>query len=132
MPSLFIVLHRDIPGLDTYVNGQMLSEREPLLERLARKLNVVPLLEFTSQDPEEGAALLEEMGVDPSEIDLPEETWFSSLQGLQTVQTLSTFLKEHPATMPDTDRIREELAEWEKVLSRAVEENVPWHLSVDY
>ncbi len=132
MPELFIVLHREIPGFETYVNGRMLSEREPLLARLARKLNVVPLLEFASQDPEEGAAFLEDLGVDPAEIDLPEETWYSSLQGLQTVQALSDYLKGHPATMPDTDRILEELEGWNKVLTRAAQENIPWHLSVDY
>ncbi|RCS44680.1 hypothetical protein DTL42_17310 [Bremerella cremea] len=132
MPELFIVLRRDIPGLDPSVTGRMLSEREPLLARLARKLNVVPLMEFASQDPAEGAALLAEMGVDPTEIELPEEAWFSSHQGLETVQVLSEYLQTHPATMPDTDRILEELAEWEKVLSRAVEEKIPWHLAVDY
>lgn len=132
MPELFIVLHREIPGFDSQVNGRMLSEREPLLTRLAKTIDVVPLMEFFSQDPEEGAGFLEDLGVDPSEVELPEETWFSSLQGLQTVQTLRDHLLAHPATMPDTDRIVEELEDWIRVLNKATQEKIPWHLAVDF
>ena len=132
MPELTIVLQRQIPGVDPNVNSEAISESEPILERLARRLNVVPLMEFYSQDPVEAVELMLGHPVPPGQIELPERTWYSSTQGLETIHTLREHLQMHPAGIPDPMGVLAELTEWRAVLTRASQENVPWHLGVEY
>ncbi|PQO45281.1 hypothetical protein [Blastopirellula marina] len=132
MPELTIVLQRQIPGLDPHVDSRVISESEPILERLARRLNVVPLMEFYSQDPVKAVELMLGHPVDPGQIELPERNWFSSQQGLETVQTLREHLQKHPASVPDPMGVLAELTQWREVLTRASQENVPWHVGVEH
>lgn len=132
MPELTIVLQRQIAGLDPDVNSHAIAESEPILERLARRLNVVPLMEFYSQDPVEAVELMLGHPVDTNQFELPERTWYSSLQGLETIQTLRDHLQLHPAGIPDPMGVLAELTQWRDVLTRAAQENVPWHLGVEY
>ena len=131
MPSLFIILEREIPGLDTYVNGHALSTYDEKLTQLAEELRVTPLPEFFSMDAEEAAEMLEEMGGDPSEMEIAEEAWFEPAEGLKTIETLQHHLQQNPAAVPDSDAILADLREWHAVLTRAQAEGVRWHSGVD-
>lgn len=132
MPALFIALERDISEFDPYVNGHALSHAERKLERIARKLNVTPLMNFFSQNPKNAAAFVESEGIDPEEIDIPDETWFDSADGLKTIDALLGHLNENPSAISSPDGIVAELKEWQAVLKRAADEGVRWHLEVDY
>lgn len=133
--ALFIVLERQISGLDAYVDGKTLSRVEESLDRLANQLGVTPLMAFFSVDPAEGAAFLAELeaqadgGAEP--IELPEEEWFSANEGLQTGNALLEHLAEHPVAVREADAVISDLREFQCVLQRAADEGVRWHLAVD-
>lgn len=58
MPSYYIVLEKEIPNLDVYVNGNALSKESDALEGLAKRIGVTPLLSFFSASSEEITALV--------------------------------------------------------------------------
>ena len=83
MPSYYIVLEKDIPSLDVYVNGNALSGNSDSLEKLAKKIGVTSLLSFFSVSPEEVNSLLQ--GGETTEslgIKVPAKKWFSAKDGL--------------------------------------------------
>lgn len=132
MSALFIVLEREIPDFDHYVNGHALSETERVLERVATKLSVTPLMEFFGQSPDDVAAFLEEHDTDPAAIEIPDQSWFEAREGLKTIDAISDHLTKNPAVIPMADRLLSELGEWQRVLKRAADEDIRWHLEVDF
>jgi len=132
--SLFIVVEGEDPGFDIFVNGHALARNEDALERLAARLHVHPLLEFFSAD-ENSMALLLEQGVADSEWErpLPQPQWFKASDGLLTVDALSQFLAADPAALgSETQPVLIELREYERVLRKAAERGLRWHVAVSW
>ncbi|PQO33475.1 hypothetical protein C5Y96_11595 [Blastopirellula marina] len=130
MPEFLIVLHRKVPGIPEEVPGTEIAKSEIFLARLARKLGVVSLNDFKSQSPAVTDALAQINGLDLSDVKLDKETWYAPAQGLQTVSALRDHLRSHPAAIPNTNQVLEELDLWNHVLTMATKEGVPWHLLV--
>ena len=84
---LYIVLEKQIPGLDTTVDGKMLSRAEERLAETSARLGVRPLMEFFSMNPEEAGGFLEGEGLE-GVVEVPAEQWFLPEEGLRTVQAL--------------------------------------------
>lgn len=132
MPALYIALEREIPEFDSYVNGHALSKEEQTLDNIARGLEVTPLMEFFSMDPEEAAGFIEDGGGDPSGIDFADEQWFDAADGLKTVEALLAHFAAKPDALPNSAEAVAELKEWRAVLQRAAADGVGWHLEVDF
>src|SRR5229473_4683638 len=83
MPSYYIVLEKDIPNFDVYVNGNMLAKESDALERLAKKSGVTPLLSFFSIDPEEVTSLVGDEGETIERLGgkATKEQWFNAEEG---------------------------------------------------
>ena len=62
--AYFIVLEREIDGLDTGIDGKSLSQQIDTLDQAARDLGVRPLSEFFSIAPEEAANFMEGEGME--------------------------------------------------------------------
>jgi hypothetical protein len=130
--AYFIVLEREVPGLDPLVNGKAVGRAsETALTKLCTALNVTPLADFVSHDPEELASFLEDAGIDPP-ADLPAEQWFDAATGLATVRALRKHLVDDPKALKNATAILRDLKEFEAVLERAQKANVRWHLAVDF
>lgn len=86
MPPFYIVLDKEIPGVDAYVNGSLLSKNNDELERIAKRLKVRSLMSFFSISPEEASSFAEGHGVELKSV--PEENWFAADEGLTTVNAL--------------------------------------------
>ena len=131
MPSYYIVLERNIPNLDVYVNGNALSRDSDSLEKLAKKIAVISLLSFFSVSPEEvnslpgGGKTLESYG-----IKVPAKTWFSAGEGVNTVRKLINHLEK--PEQPESKQTISNLKEFERVLEAANQGGVRWHLAIDY
>jgi len=129
MPSYYIVLEKQIPGVDVFVNGNHLSKHGAGLEKLAKKLGVTTLMNFFSTTKDELASLLGE-NASTENIPISEEKWFTPEDGLRTINAL---LEHLPGSgIFDTDRIESELREFARVLEIAKASDVRWHLAIDY
>jgi hypothetical protein len=130
--AYYIVLQSEIDGFDPFVNGKAIahaSEKE--LDKIFKTLNVTPLADFLSQDPDELAEFISDAGGDAPE-DLPGEQWFTADQGLTTVRALKQHLASNPKALKNAAAIGEDLAEYEAVFERIKKEGVLWHLALDF
>jgi hypothetical protein len=123
--ALYIVLERQVPGLDTMIDGKMLSKAEKPLAEAATRLGVRPLMEFFSMSPEEAGDFLEVEGLD--DVTVPAEQWFPAEDGLRTVQA---FLGEL-GNSSELRNAKEDLLGFERVLKEAQKNGIRWHLAVD-
>lgn len=117
--ALYIVAETPPEGFDPFVNGKALSKHNAKLEKAAKKLGVLDLMDFFSQNPEEAAELF-----DGDLADLPPEKWFDAKEGLATIRAL---LGDFISNGLDADIVSEHA-----VLSKLAELNIRWHLAVDY
>lgn len=130
--AYYIVLEREIEGFDPFVNGKALGHcDEQALMKLCKKLGVKPLMEFSSQDPEEIADLMEDAGVDVPD-KLPATQWFEAADGLVTVRALAAHLAAEPKALKNGKAIAEDFGEYVGVLERGEKEGVRWYLALDY
>lgn len=130
--ALYIVVEHEVRGFDTYVDGRALSRAEEGLTRLARKLGVVPLMEFFSMNPDEMLAQAEEFNTGLTKDEVPDEQWFPASDGLRTVRALLQYVDAHPTTITSGPSVANELAGFVHVLEEAEERGIRWHLAVDY
>jgi hypothetical protein len=128
--SYYVVLEREIPSFDVYVNGQRLSKASDRLEKLAKQIGVRPLLSFFSPSREELTSILD--GVDPVDLRIKsqKEQWFSAEDGLRTVRALMDSLRKTQST--NGEQLVTELRDFERVLLTAHEQDIGWHLAIDY
>jgi hypothetical protein len=121
--AYFIVLEREIEGLDTIIDGKLLARTAETLDAIAAQLGVRPISEFISVDPQAAADFLEGEGMDVGEIELPPLRQFSAEDGLATVRALLSRPEAQPAI--------QDLQNCERILSAAAQHRVGWHLEVD-
>ena len=123
--ALYIVLERQIPGIDTMIDGKMLSSAEKQLAEAAKRLGVCPLMEFFSISPDEAAGFLEGEGIKP---EIPAEQWFPAEEGLKTVEALLSDVD----TVPESRAAEDDLLGFQRVLREARKHGVRWHLAMDF
>ena len=132
--SLYIVVEGEDPGFDIFVNGHALARNEDALERLAERLKVSPLLEFFSADENSMALLLEQGAGNPEWAHhLPQPQWFAPANGLDTVRALLEFFQDSSTALgSETAAVVTELREYDRVLHKAAERGLRWHLAVSW
>jgi hypothetical protein len=123
----YIVLEREIPGFDPFVNGKALATAGKRLDSLATKKGVPTLMSFFSAPPEDLAGFAEDHGVLLKQAPSPEK-WFSAEEGLETVKSI---IEEGENSRFDARTIAD-LREFQKVLEIAKQHAVGWHLAVDF
>lgn len=131
---MYIVVEGDDPGFDIFVNGRALARNEDAVERLALRLGVRPLIEFFSAD-ENSMSLLIEEGAGNRELmnRLPPPQWYAAADGLTTVEALVTELEHEPQQLgSEGEQVLGELLEYRRVLRKAGDREVRWHLAVSW
>src|SRR5262245_39673756 len=96
--AYFIVLDRENHGFDTMVNGKDLAREAKRLDKIAKALGLPSLDEYVSYSPEEARAMMENLGVEPSEaagMELPEAKWYDPQEGLDWVGKVSAHIRAH-------------------------------------
>ena len=115
----YIVLEKDIEGLDAMMDGKCLSRCIDSLDKTARLIGVRPLSDLFSMPPDELAEFMD--GAD--EVELPSLQQFSALDGLATVRALLSRTEAQPAV--------HDLENCERILSAAARHSVRWHFQID-
>jgi len=132
--SMYIVVEGEDPGFDIFVNGRSLVRHEDVLEHLALRLGVRPLIEFFSADENSMSLLIEEGAGNPELIrQLPPPQWYSPADGLATVRVLLESLDENPQLLgAEGPQVASELREYAVVLEKTQARNMRWHLAVSW
>jgi hypothetical protein len=124
-----VVLRQEVPGAAAVaMDGKGLIYRQKDLEQLARQLQLPPLTEFVSVDPESLGRYLRDQGLDPDDYPIPEEEWFAAAGALPTVRGLLAHLQAAPDAVLDSFRIVRDLQAMEKILALAENAGVEFHL----
>lgn len=118
--AYYIVLEKEIDGLDTLMDGKSLSRHIDSLDAAAGKLGVRPLSEFVSMDAD---ALADVLGDDAAGIEVPPMRQFSAQDGLATINAL--------LAAPEAQVAAQDLKDCERILSAAAEHGVGWHFEID-
>jgi hypothetical protein len=129
--SFYISLERQIEDIDPLdMDGKAVCRAAQALETLAQRLGITPLMSFLSADPADLANYGDDL---PEEAiaDLPPRTYFPAEDGLKTVRALCNHLRQNPNAVPNGGEALVDLFEFEKILARAVEEDIRWHLAGD-
>jgi hypothetical protein len=130
--AYFIVLERQIGGLDTMMDGKCLARAAEVLDRVAPQLGVRPLSEFISTDPKQAAEFLQGEGADLGDMELPPLQQFPAEDGLNAVRALAAHLQSEPRTVEQADEVIRDLRECERILSAAAQYGVGWHFEIDF
>lgn len=131
---MYIVVEGEDPGFDIFVNGRALARNEDALEKLALRLGVRPLIEFFSAD-ENSMSLLIEEGAGNRELmnRLPPPQWYAASDGLVTIEALIRAIEHEPQQLgSEGEQILAELLEYRRVLQKARQREVRWHLAVSW
>lgn len=123
--AYFIVLEREIDGVDTGMDGKSLARHMESLDDAARQLGVRPLSEFFSSDPAQLAEFMEGEGADAGGFEFPVIQQFSAQNGLATLRALAADAAAR------ADGVMQDLHECESILSAAAQHNVGWHFEID-
>lgn len=126
----FISLERKIPDFNELdVDGKSAMRASDDLDAIAKQLAVTPLSEFFDASLDE---MMEMFGEEPFEgLEPREPRWFAASEGLKTTAALIKHVESEPKSVPRSDRVLQDLRNFEKILTRAATEGVRWHLSAD-
>lgn len=124
----FIVLEREIPGLDHFVSGKALARVGEELRAICEEAGVTSLMQFFSATHDQLAGFAEENEIDHTH--RPAEAWFSPEEGLITIRALIQAVSD--GKVARADRILDDLRQFRRVLEVAKENGVRWHLAVDF
>lgn len=116
----YIVLEKEIDGLDTMMDGKRLSRQIEALDKAANELGVRPLSGFFSMDRD---AMADVIGDDFDDMEIPPLQQFSAQDGLATVRALLPRPEAQPAI--------QDLQACERILSAAAQHGVRWHFQID-
>lgn len=139
--SLFIVLEREIPEFDSYVDGEAVLAYQPQLDKLCEQSDITPLTAFGSLSQGDAADFLPDEALDLEGLELPDEMWFDAAEGLETIAAILANLEQNPNSLNEkrsalknhtVEDLREELQGFHTVLTRAAAEGVTWHLGIDF
>ena len=129
--AFFIVLERDIEGVDPFVNGKAIARESDQLDVIASGLGLRAACDFVSQDPADLLEMAEEMGVELPH-DPPPEVWYSADEGLDWVSRMTEHLSGNPGAVGDAEAVLADLMEYREVLKAAQSNGVRWHMAVDF
>ena len=128
--ALYIVLDREVPGLDTFMNGKALAAAEEVVTARCEQLGVRDLWSFYSVDPLDVADPLDDLddfgdldGREPSTT----EAWFPPTDGLATIRALREALRDQARSA-----VLEDLGDMERILAEAERAGARWYLAVDH
>lgn len=128
--ACFVVLDRDIPGCDPFVNGKTLGHHVDALSAECDELAVRPLGDMVGVERDQLAAFLAEQGLD--DLPIPDETWFSASEGIQTVEALLGILPDRHHLAEVAEALAQDLSEILVVLKQAEEAGARFHLQYDF
>ena len=117
------------------MDGKALARvEEDVLEQLAQRANVKPLMQFFSMPQGEWDDYVDDIKdlLDEDEVFDPQElTWFSADEGLKTVLALIAEIDKTPQLLAQPEAVIDDLESMAAILTRLAEHGIRWHLAID-
>jgi hypothetical protein len=130
--ALYVALEKEVPGFDASSGcGKVLERAQRQIDGIARRLNLTPLEDFISTDPEEIRGYMEDLGGVPDGVQFPAEQWFDPSDGLKTVRGLLNHLRNDPSGVRNLQGVLQDLEATEEVLAAAAKQGTRFHLAID-
>jgi hypothetical protein len=130
--ALYIILDREIPGLDTFMNGKALAAAEAAVAVHCERRGVRDLWSFYSIAPD---ALMDALDAfdsfEAAEGAASPEAWFAARDGLATIRALQDALREDMRGAAG-ETVLHDLRDMERILVEAERAGARWHLAVDH
>lgn len=107
---------------------------EEVLETLAARAGVTPLMQFFSMPEGEWDEYLEDIEdlLEEDEVfDPAVVTWFSAEEGLKTVLALIGEIDKSAGLIAEPEAVIDDLESMAAILTRLVERDIRWHLAID-
>jgi hypothetical protein len=123
--AYFIVLDKEDPGFETFVDGKAVARASHSIRAICDKLGLKSLDDLTSF-----GALDEQFDV-PKEYREEDTPWFEPHEGIEWVGALCDYIETNPSSVKDPDRVLSDLDEYESVLKMAANIGAKWHLELD-
>jgi hypothetical protein len=130
--AYFIILDNPQPGFDPFMDGKALARDSRRLARVARALGLRTLDDYASCSPADARALMEDLGGEPGDIDLPSEQWYGPDEGLAWAAAVMEHLAANPAAVKDVAAVLDDLRALVDVLAKAKAAGARWHLQIDF
>lgn len=127
MSSAFYIVLENTVGIDTFVDGKALSQAEPGLSQLAVDVGVKSLIEFFGAAGGEYADVFAD-----ADVKMPETEWFEASEGLEIVRLLLSGAEQNPNIFAGVEAVISDLKNFERVLAKAEEKQLRWHLAIDF
>lgn len=129
--ACYVVLDRDDPGFDTFVNGKAVAQALDDLDALCCGQGLPTLESFMGQSMEEIEDLLGE------DIDLPDgddgaAQWFDPADGIALIDALVSAIQQSPTPLPLAGAVLDDLEAFKTVLEQARTIKAQWHLALDF
>ena len=118
--AYFIVLDRDDPEFDSFVDGKMLTRQLRAINKVADKLGLKKFEAYAYQD-------LSEFGGPESEPD-----WFGATEGIKWASAIIQQLRIDPEAVKDIEAVIEDLEDYVRVFKEAEKRGLKWHLELDF
>jgi len=125
--AYYIVLEKNIPDKDLYIDGKALAEEEETLKEIAHSQGVKDLMSFFSASLDEVEDFFDEY----CDIEIPETEWFSPDEGLATVRAILDYMEMDRDGFIHRESLLDDLKNFEAILLKAQTYNIKWHLAID-
>lgn len=129
--ACYLVLDRDDPGFDTFVNGKAVAHALDDLEALCCGLGLPTLESFMGQSIDAIEHLLGE-DIDLPEGDDGEAQWFDPAEGIALIDAIASAIQQSATPLPSAAAVLDDLGEFKAVLEQARTINARWHLAMDF
>jgi len=107
---------------------------EDVLDKLAERANVRPLMQFFSMPQGEWDEYVDDIQdlLDADEVfDATEMTWFTAAEGLKTILALIAEIDKTPSLLSEPEAVIDDLESMAAILTRLAEHEIRWHLAID-
>lgn len=118
--AYFIVLDKDEPGFDAFVDGKIMTRHLQQVNAVAKNLGLKQFEDYAFQD-------LSEFGGPEME-----PVWFSADEGVSWASAILESIREDPSAVSESDAVSEDLEDYIRVFREAAARGIRWHLELDF
>ena len=124
--AYFIVLDRQTPGIDPFVDGKFLAREAGRINQVAGTLGLPLLDDFVDYNS------VEELGIDLGDWEGRPSDWFTPKDGLAWVEALIAYFEARPEVLAHPSDVLADLHACREVLETARTVEARWHFAVDF